>query len=90
MVVGNSKGFVRTWFLQKVNIWFRNYEAFSFTIQFGQPQNFLFLVFFGFLFDNIFSRKFSIKLPNDLRYSIYVFYKGRLPKESFIIELYGK
>ena len=50
-----------------------NYEAFSFTSRFGQPQNFLFLEFFGLIFCNIFSRKFPIILPNDPSCSIHVF-----------------
>ena len=64
-----------------MDLWFRNNEAFSFTTQFGQPQNFLFLVFFG----NIFSSKFPITLPNDPSYCIHVFYKGRLQKKSFTV-----
>ena len=35
MVEGNSKSFVRTSFLQKMDIWFRIYKAFSFTTLFG-------------------------------------------------------
>ena len=67
----------------KVDIRFRNYEAFSFTAQFGQPQNFLFLVFFGSIFFcNIFLSEFPIKLTNDPSHSIHVLYKGRLQKKG--------
>ena len=50
MDVENSKSSMGCSFLQKKNLWFKSYEAFSFRTHFGQPKNFLFLGFFGQFF----------------------------------------
>ena len=44
-------------------------------------KKFIFSVFWVNFFCNIFSSEFPIKLPNDLSYSIHVFYKRRLQKK---------
>ena len=66
MVVGNSKSFVKTQFSQKEDLRFRNYEAFSFTAQFGQPQKIIFSVFWVNFFCNVFSSEFPFN-----PYSLY-------------------